>query len=248
MTKKIYIPAPWRRVMGVLNRIFYVTSPAPEVGAWASRVVLTWIRFSVRKRKSNLFRFSRFTSLIKILIIGLSFLATWAQAAGIAVSPSQLFFKLTVGQSQEKFLIVENLSAEPVIYNLYSDEFAGQITLAPDSFRLEPGEKQKIKVSPLFKQAGLWSTNLSIVAQELDRRKFNVATGVKVPLSIKTNPSVKAGHWLSGGFSALVILLLSTLALVIIVMVDRRRRHWYQRLTGTVNLLHKKSWLYKLFK
>ena len=52
---EIYAPAPRRRVMGFLNRIFYV----------ASHVVLTYISSSARKRKSNLFRFSRSTSLIK---------------------------------------------------------------------------------------------------------------------------------------------------------------------------------------
>src|SRR3989338_2476460 len=120
-------------------------------------------------------------NIVKICcLIWLLATAIEARAAGISVTPSQLYFEQAVGTEESESFEVANLSVEPAIFNLYADEFAGQITLEPDSFRLEPAEIMKVRVSLEPNGVGIFATNLSIVSQDLDRRKFNVSTGVKL--------------------------------------------------------------------
>ena len=85
-----------------------------------------------------------------------------AQAAGISVTPSSLYFEQTVGLKKSAYVEVKNLSAEPVIFNLYADEFEDQIRLEPGNFRLEPEESRKIKATVALKKAGIFATNISI--------------------------------------------------------------------------------------
>src|SRR3989339_170130 len=145
-----------------------------------------------------------------------------SKAAGISVSPSRLNFELSAGAVASQNITVENLTAEPVIFRLYADEFGDELVLQPDDFRMEVGEKRKVKIIARPKTAGLKATNLSIVAQDLDRRQFNVLTGVKIPLTLKVS-AAPAVPWNN---LAVIVPLLLIVAIITAVLIRRRRRRW----------------------
>ena len=173
-----------------------------------------------------------------------------AQAAGISVTPSSLYFEQTVGLKKSAYVEVKNLSAEPVIFNLYADEFEDQIRLEPGNFRLEPEESRKIKATVALKKAGIFATNISVIAQDLDRRKFNVSTGVKIPVQIKSLPAPvsKLNQLLVKALLAFSLLLIITLTVIVITIHKRKR--WYAKLAGSVNLLvhHRQPWWKRIIK
>jgi hypothetical protein len=183
----------------------------------------------------------------QVILFIVAFTFLWplsTQAAGISVSPAKLDFELAAGSSLSQNITVENLTAEPVIFRLYADEFGDELVIQPDDFRMEIGEKRKVKITTRPKKAGLKATNLSIVAQDLDRRKFNVLTGVKVPLTLK----VSAGPihpWLEVLKKMIIIVSpLAIVAIMVIVLIRRRKRKWYEKLGDSIDLLrhHKKWW------
>ncbi|MCX6785390.1 MAG: hypothetical protein NTZ18_00880 [Candidatus Komeilibacteria bacterium] len=151
-----------------------------------------------------------------------------AAAAGISVKPDRLNFIMPAGQTATQNLVVENISASPVIFNLYFDELTGQLKVEPDNFRLEVGQKRQIKVTASPAAEGLLATNLSIVAQDLDRRAFNVAAGVKVPivLQVKPAPAFLLPVWAER--TALVLLLLAGAVIIalLVVLLKRKRTGW----------------------
>ena len=185
-----------------------------------------------------------------IIIFLITLLVSWqgVQAAGISVKPSELNFSLEAKSQTSQTIVIENISFEPVIYNLYVDELGDQIILQPTNFRLEVGEKQKVKVKVSPQKAGTFATNLSIVAQVLDRRKFNVSTGVKVPLTIQVSPAPKVP--LSAILKKVIIVLLPLLiiALAVTLLVRRKRKRWWRKAgESAINLLHhKKPWWRRL--
>ena len=64
-----------------------------------------------------------------IVLLVISF--NQVQAAGIGVTPAKLYFEQQAGIKKSAYLEVKNLSKEPVIFNLYVDEFEDQIFLEP---------------------------------------------------------------------------------------------------------------------
>lgn len=176
----------------------------------------------------------------KILIFSILLLVAiqLAQAAGISVKPSELHFNLQAKSQDSQTIVIENISGQPIIYNLYADELADQIFLSPTNFRLEIGEKKRIKVKVQPEKPGTFATNLSIVAQDLDRRKFNVSTGVKVPITLEVNVAPPVP--LLGLFKKVIIVLFPFLIIMLIAgLLVRRKKRWYQRLgDAAVNLAH----------
>ncbi|PIT90542.1 MAG: hypothetical protein COU22_01585 [Candidatus Komeilibacteria bacterium CG10_big_fil_rev_8_21_14_0_10_41_13] len=187
----------------------------------------------------------------KIILLSLTLTclgwSTWA--AGISVTPSRLTFKQTEGVKKSAYFQVRNLAGEPAIFNLYVDEFADQISLEPDNFRLEPDELIKVKATVMPKAAGLFATNISIVAQDLDRRKFNVATGVKIPLQI-TSLGAEGKGWNDLLIKAGVAASLAIVLMFIIYLLGHRKKKWPERLEDSVDLLfhHRRLKWTKIFK
>ena len=150
-------------------------------------------------------------------------------ASGVFVKPMQLNFVLEAGQEETKNIVVENISSQPVIYNLYADELEDQIFLAPANFRLEVGQKRQVKVKVQPEKAGIFATNLSIVSQDLDRRKFNVSTGVKIPVVLQVSPASKS--YLSTLVNKIIMILLPILVVVIVglIIIKKKKKNWWQK-------------------
>lgn len=188
------------------------------------------------------------TARIVILSVLLLAVIQLAQAAGISVDPSVLHFNLQAGSPASQAIVIENISSQPVIYNLYVDEMEDEIFPEPTNFRLEAFEKKRVKVRVQPKKAGSFATNLSIVAQDLDRRKFNVSAGVKVPITLEVSPAPIAS--LSNLLKKVIIVSLPVLIVVLIgaLLIKRKRKRWYQRLGGAaINLIHHKRPWWKIW-
>ncbi|MBU1036778.1 hypothetical protein KKF32_01925 [Patescibacteria group bacterium] len=181
--------------------------------------------------------------ILLILFVTLGWILT-VSAAGIAVTPTKLFFQSEVKSSKTQTLTVKNISPSPLIYNLYSDELTDQIVIQPQSLRLDPTESQRVEITIKPRYTGVYITNISILAQNLDKREFNAIAAIKVPLEMRVFP--KEGSFLSKmylwfiiSFTALVILLI-----IFIIISKRKKRSFWQKVGQAVNLLdhHKKPW------
>lgn len=166
-------------------------------------------------------------------------------AAGLFVNPSKLFVQTTTKHRVYKELTIKNISLGPLIYNLYSDELSEMITINPSIFRLEPTEEQKIKITIKPTITGTLITNISIVAQEIDRRKFNADAGVKIPLEIIALPEIAINYskFLIGKLFGLIIII----GLIIILIRQKKKKSLKQKILYSVNLLKNKNWWSKLF-
>lgn len=170
-------------------------------------------------------------------------------AAAISVSPTKLEVQTEVKKEVKRTLTIKNISSTPQVYNLYSDELEEIISITPIIFRLDPEEQTTVTltIKPLY--SGILATNISVIAEDIDRRRFNAAAGVKVPLQIIALPGPKINYtkWFIRGIISLLIVL--ALILIIISLSKRRKRSFWQKITRPINLLHhKKKWWQKLLK
>src|SRR6185369_2173579 len=138
-------------------------------------------------------------------------------AAGIQVSPAKLDFSVLPGASAAQNLIVVNPTADVQVYSVYSDDFTELFKINPASFTLEAGDKKTVSVSILPKTNNQnIATNLSVVGKPLAEGKFNVGTGVKIPVTVtfaaaKNKFAIPPSAWLA----LLAIALLIAVALLI---------------------------------
>lgn len=161
-------------------------------------------------------------------------------AAGIFVNPNKLFLKTTAKQQVIKELKVKNISPGPVIYNLYTDELSEMIAINPPFFRLEPNAEQIITLTIVPSVSGVLTTNISIVAQEIDRRKFNADAGVKIPIEIIALPvGTNSNYTIIIIFCLFLIVVLSGL----IFILKKRMSLWNKIFTSrSINFLGHKWW------
>ncbi|MBU1131075.1 hypothetical protein KJ840_03005 [Patescibacteria group bacterium] len=173
-------------------------------------------------------------------IVGLIIAAAHIIAAGISVSPNSLFFSLPVNDKETKTLTINNISTAPQIYNLYSDELTDIITINPTIFRLEPGEDINVSITVRPRQDGALATNISVVAEDIDRRKFNAAAGVKIPVEIIAK-DIASSFFQKNFFWFIITISLLIIAADVIIII-RRRRHltFWQKIKQLVNSIFKR--------
>ena len=119
-----------------------------------------------------------------LILLTLFFLPLSAQALGVSVSPSKL--EIIQSESNKVSLIITNISTEPISVSVFSDDFKDYISISPAQFELLPEEKIKVNVLTNFddKEALIKRTDVSIVSQTLDKKSFNAASGIKIPISV----------------------------------------------------------------
>lgn len=105
-------------------------------------------------------------------------------AIGIGTKPPFLDLELRVGQSKKTKILVYNISQEAGIFQVFPDELNDWIKIEPNNFRLEAEENREVKITILAKEDGIKATNLSVLANPLDRQSFSVGPGLKVPLRL----------------------------------------------------------------
>lgn len=92
--------------------------------------------------------------------------------------------KARVGNLTTVRLLVTNPSSDVAVFEVYPDEFAAFVKANPSSFTLESKAEKMITIEVTAREAGQFSTLLSIVARPLASNAFQAGGGVKVPLLI----------------------------------------------------------------
>jgi len=183
-----------------------------------------------------------------ILILSLSLVAVKVEAAGLSVNPGSLSFTLKQGEADEQSFWVENISNKPALVSIYADTLNESFKFQPDTFRLDPKTRQKVFTSFSIKSKGLFTTNISIVGQDLDRREFNVATGLKLPVKI----NVLENNTIVVLWQQIIILTICGLMVLLgLLMIVRhhRKKTLLEKAEDKIDLLkhHRKGWFKKLF-
>jgi len=164
-------------------------------------------------------------------ILALSLLtAPWrVWAVGVSVSPSSLDL-LYPDQSQKK-LIIKNISLEPIIVYVYPDDYKDNIIVSPQEINLLPEEFGQVSVDLDFgnKQTGVINTQISVVSKAVDKKSFNAASGLKIPLTININK--EPWHWSAAAVFVFIffgLMILIGLIQLFFWLKRPKKRPWYQ--------------------
>lgn len=180
-----------------------------------------------------------------LILLTLFFLPLSAQALGVSVSPSKL--EIIQRDDNKTSLIITNISSETISVSVFSDDFKDYISISPAQFELLPEEKIKVNVLANFddKETLIKRTDVSIVSQTLDKKSFNAASGIKIPLSVYIIN--KQFQW-SGALVFLVVffgvlLLLAFLKLFFWFVRPKKKKKFWPK----VNFLKRRSGLKRPF-
>lgn len=134
-------------------------------------------------------------------------------AVGVAVNPSEL--EIVLPGDNQTTLQVTNISDEPVMVFISSDDFADNIITDPIEVQLLPEQVTQVRVVADFANtpAGVKKTNISVVTQAIDKRSFNAASGIKIPLTI----NIARSYWQWSGEAVFVLAFLSLFVLFFII-------------------------------
>ena len=143
--------------------------------------------------------------LAKLLAVsGILCIPIVASAVGLAVRPSELNLAVNVRGETKTTLTVKNPSREVALIEVYPDELEKIVEVLPTSFVLESGEEQRILITVRPQDAGVFRTNMSVVANPLSPSGFHASGGVKIPLIIQASSEhssmpLLAAAWLFRG-------------------------------------------------
>lgn len=178
----------------------------------------------------------------KIIFLFLFLFPLSVRAVGVSINPSELDIVLPATTIQN--LNIKNISAEPIVVSVYMDDFIDQISAVPNEFQLLPDEVGQVKIIPNFdKQAsGVKKTNISVVAKAIDKRSFNAASGLKIPLTVHIGQQY--WHWTAGTVLGVVFIGLLLLAFIVEIFFFFIRKNKKRKHTFVHNFLHyhKKKW------
>ncbi len=175
-----------------------------------------------------------FLSLLLLYLCGTPFLAA---AAGISVTPSSLVYYLPVKAQVTKKITVENSFTHPQIYEVYSDELTDLVAITPSSFRLEPGEKQNVQIAVKSAESGNFATFISVMAADINRRQFNAAAGVKIPLQITVLTPTPTFFQKNFVWFIIILCCLILLLDVLIITSYKKKLSWQQKIIKNLKRL-----------
>ena len=149
----------------------------------------------------------------KILLLFIFLLPLKVLAVGVAVNPSEL--QIVLPGDNQTTLQVTNISDEPVMVFVSSDDFVDNIIIDPAEIQLLPEQATQIRVTANFANtpAGVKKSNISVITQAVDKRSFNASSGIKIPLTI----NIAKSYWQWSGEAVFVLVFLSLFALFFII-------------------------------
>ena len=185
----------------------------------------------------------------KLFLILLLFFFSFnvALAAGLAVTPDNLYIETKVDKIAETSLMVKNISTKAALYSIYTDELADQIEIIPNLFQLMSNESMNVIIQAKPNNSGIQATVISVIAQDLNRKEFNAGTGVKVDLVIK---ALAQDNVVRSIIKLWLLIIITILVIIIVYLITRYRQRqsfWY-KVKHPVELMHKKPWYKKIFK
>lgn len=112
------------------------------------------------------------------------------------VSPGNLNFALSPGDSAEVFLSVLNRGASTEEYLIFLDNevYAGWFEITPSNFELQPGQEKQVTVKLSVPSSVREDADCKIELLQIS--DTNVMTGIRVPVHIE---AVNANESFSGG-------------------------------------------------
>ncbi|OGF69954.1 hypothetical protein A3H65_02850 [Candidatus Giovannonibacteria bacterium RIFCSPLOWO2_02_FULL_45_14] len=154
------------------------------------------------------------------LVIAIFFLAVSSvYAIGLSVSPPELNASGTIFKAASAKFTVKNSSNEVALFEIYPDDFTGEIKISPESFVLNPGDKKEILAEAGFKKSGKYRTDISVVAKPMTGSSLKAAGGLKIPFTadIGEERSTQLGLLMSSINMETLIILSAIFALGILV-------------------------------
>ena len=152
-----------------------------------------------------------------------------SQALGVAVSPSSL--EMLYPDKQTTSLNIRNISEEPVLVFIQVDDFANSLSVQPTELKLLPDEVGQIQLKGDFSNqpSSLQKTNISVISKAIDKRSFNAASGLKIPLTIYITKHYF--QWSGSAVFVVVFLVLLLVALLVqlffwLFKTRKKKKHW----------------------
>ncbi len=173
---------------------------------------------------------------------------TWAM--GLSVDPARLVGEIRENKKISFVLMVYNDTEDPGIYDVYADDFPDWFEITPAQFRLYPGDNQKVNIEVKPEKAGSFVVNISVVGRLLNRKSFNAASGLKIPLTLEVVEDGSAGSFWYYIISATLIIFI---LLIFLISCRKKRSFWQKTMTRTEDsvdwlLYHNEKWYHKLIR
>ena len=163
------------------------------------------------------------------------------QAVGVAVEPASLEFIYDAGQSET--LLITNISQEPILVTVQTDDLTDNINIQPSEFTLLPDQISPVDLEFSFsdQKSGIKKINISIISKALNKKSFNATSGIKIPVTI----AIVFDHWQWNTATIFLAVFLGLLVLglfmhLIFVLWRPRKKRSFLDLDF---LLHHKKWL-----
>lgn len=167
----------------------------------------------------------------KFLLFLLFLFPSSVQAIGVSISPSRL--EILSSDIDKSYLVISNVSQEPILVSVFPDDFKQYIDINPNEFKLVPEEKIKVTIAVDFasQNIGVKKTDISVVSRALDRESFNAASGIKIPLAIYSS----SGKFQWSGFLVFIavffgfLFVFGTARLAFWLLRPRQKKRVWQR-------------------
>ncbi len=145
-----------------------------------------------------------------LLLAILFFVPLTTHATGISVRPQKLEIESSFGREVIGEILIDNISDEPAIYNVYPDDYIDNVQVSPNEFQLQPSESRIIELKTKMWLNGKYCFDLSIVSRSLNSTSMSVVAGVKLPVLINITGWT---FWLVIFFVVLIIIWVIWLAI-----------------------------------
>lgn len=176
-----------------------------------------------------------------LFIIFFFLLPVSSRALGVAVNPSSL--EMVYPDKQTTSINIRNISEEPVLIFIQADDFVESLSIRPMELKLLPDEVGQIQLQGDFRgySVGLQKTNISIISKAIDKRSFNAASGLKIPLTVYLT-----NHYFQwSGAAVFVTVFLGLLLFALLAQLffwlfraKKKKKHW---LRVDLSSYHKKK-------
>ncbi len=183
----------------------------------------------------------------KLIILIFLLLPFSVKAIGLSISPSSL--DIISPDIKEYNLNIKNISKEPIISHIQVDEYSDNIILNNSEIQLLPEQVTQIKIKTDFSnfEEGIKKTNISVISKALDKKRFNAATGIKVPITVY----IFKDYWKWSGQAVFVVTFLSLsifIAIYYLLSYLLSKKKKKKRFSLNFLHLHKKRKWYHIFK
>ncbi|MDP3741020.1 MAG: hypothetical protein Q8R08_01695 [bacterium] len=104
----------------------------------------------------------------------------------IGVFPEKLEFDLKKGEDSSQKIFIHNLEANPtkIALNLADQKYAKQIIISPQELILPGLQAQEVEIETLSAKA--LKTEIEIMTLATTQGQLQIASGIKIPLEVKT--------------------------------------------------------------